>query len=195
MPVFIEDQAAYEKAINRRIAVNRRIGGERRFRAAFEDAQVLIDFVEKRVSHEQIAHFERHGKSMENASFVDACWAGLQIFGGLTEKQALAVRNILAKNVERAAEYRAEALTKTHVGIVGERRDFSLTVKFTTSYFGPFGTTYVYVCADPDGNVIVYKGSATIGKNGEAIKVKATIKEHGIRDGVCQTIIGRPKKI
>ena len=76
-----------------------------------------------------------------------------------------------------------------------ERRDFSLTVKFTTSYFGPFGTTYVYVCADPDGNVIVYKGSATIGKNGEAIKVKATIKEHGIRDGVCQTIIGRPKKI
>ena len=192
---MIINEAAYEAATNRAIANNRRIGGERRFRAAFEDAQQIIDFVEVRVSDAQVSHWARFGRGMEEASFIDACWVGLQTFGGLTEKQGLAVRSIIAKNAERKAQYRAEALTKVHVGTVGERRDFNLKVNFTTEFEGTFGYVYIHVMEDAEGNVVVYKGSNRLASKGEQIKFKATIKEHGERDGVKQTIVNRPKKI
>jgi (p)ppGpp synthase/HD superfamily hydrolase len=193
MPVFIDNEAAYEAAIARNIAENRRKTGERKFRAAFEDADAIIDFVESRVSDEQVTHYARTGHGKEGASFIDACWVGLKIFGGLTERQGLAVRNILAKSAERKAQYRAEALTKVHVGAVGERRDFDLTIKFVTSFETQFGTTFVNICEDADANVVVYKGSNLLGGKGEKVQVKATIKAHDYRDGVAQTIISRPK--
>lgn len=201
MPVFIENEAAYEAAIARNIAENRRKTGERKFRAAFEDADAIIDFVESRVSDEQVSHYARTGHGKEGASFIDACWVGLKTFGGLTEKQGLAVRNILAKNAERKAQYRAEALTKVHVGTVGERRDFDLTVRFVTYFETQWGTTWVFVMEDAEGNVVVYKGSSWLyneqknqADKGDKITLKATVKEHGERDGVKQTIIARPKQ-
>jgi hypothetical protein len=202
MPFFIENEAAYEAAIERNIAANRRKTGARKFAAMFEDADAIIDFVEARVSDEQIAHYTRTGRGREEgASFIDACWVGLQTFGGLTEKQGLAVRNIIAKNAERKAQYRAEALTKVHVGTVGERRDFDLTVRFVTDFETQFGITNVFVMEDVEGNVVVYKGAGSLynadgqfAVKGDKISVKATVKEHGERDGVKQTIIARPKQ-
>ncbi|KPK59034.1 MAG: hypothetical protein AMJ59_12740 [Gammaproteobacteria bacterium SG8_31] len=201
MPLFIENEAAYEAAIERNIANNRRKTGARKFAALFEDATAIIDFVETRVSDAQVAHWARFGRGMEEASFIDACWAGLQTFGGLTEKQGLAVRSIIAKNAERKAQYRAEALTKVHVGTVGERRDFDLTVRFVTDFETQFGITNVFVMEDAEGNVVVYKGAGSLynadgqfAVKGDKISVKATVKEHGERDGVKQTIIARPKQ-
>jgi len=201
MPLFIENEAAYEAAIERNIANNRRKTGARKFAALFEDADAIIDFVETRVSDAQVAHWARFGRGMEEASFIDACWAGLQTFGGLTEKQGLAVRSIIAKNAERKAQYRAEALTKVHVGTVGERRDFDLTVRFVTDFETQFGITNVFVMEDAEGNVVVYKGAGSLynadgqfAVKGDKISVKATVKEHGERDGVKQTIIARPKQ-
>lgn len=202
---MIIDPAKYEAAIARNIANNRRKGGYARFAAAFADADLLIDFVETRVSDEQVAHYARTGHGKEDAGFIDACWVGIQTFGGLTEKQALAVRSIIAKNAERKAQYRAEALTKVHVGTVGERRDFDLTVVFKTSFETQWGITLVYVMEDADKNVIVYKGSAGLepvekgvgqyyAERGDRVILKATIKEHGERDGVKQTIIARPSQ-
>ena len=195
------DPAAYAAAIKRNIAINRRIGGERKFRAAFDDADAIIDFVETRVSDEQVSHYARTGHSKKDAGFIDACWAGIQTFGGLTEKQGLAVRNIIVKDAERKAQYRAESLTKVHVGTVGERRDFELTVKFVTSFETQFGITNVIIMEDVDGNVVVYKGAGSLynaaGRDaikGDKVVVKATIKEHGERDGVKQTMIARPKQ-
>jgi hypothetical protein len=202
MALFIENEAAYEAAIERNIANNRRKTGARKFAAMFEDADAIIDFVETRVSDEQVAHYARtgHGKE-EGASFIDACWVSLQIFGGLTEKQGLAVRGIIVKNAERKAQYRAEALAKVHVGTVGERRDFDLTVRFVTYFDTQWGTTWVFVMEDADGNVVVYKGAGHLynaagqgATKGDKVVVKATIKEHGERDGVKQTIIARPKQ-
>jgi hypothetical protein len=45
---------------------------------------------------------------------------------------------------------------------------------------------------DVDGNVVVYKGSNLLGEKGNAVSVKATIKDHDSRDGVKQTKISRP---
>ena len=46
-----------------------------------------------------------------------------------------------------------------------------------------------------DGNVIIYKGDAKCFPNiDETGTVVATVKEHGVREGVKQTVINRPKK-
>jgi len=150
--MFIENEAAYEAAIDRNIRENRRKGGEKRFRAAFEDAQAIIDFVEARVSDAQVEFYAKWGRALEDASFIDACYAGLKTFGGLTEKQALAVRNIIAKNAERKSAYRAEALTKVHVGTVGERREFTLTVVHVHAFEGQFGYVFINILNDAEGD-------------------------------------------
>ena len=53
--------------------------------------------------------------------------------------------------------------------------------------------TDTHTTVDADGNVVVYKGSTTVGEKGETVTLKATIKDHGEREGVNQTIIARPK--
>jgi hypothetical protein len=196
---MIINEAAYEAATRRRIAENTRIGGERRFKAAHADADLLIDFINCNVSDAQIARGP-HVKTPD-IKFIDACWCSVQVFGGLTDKQAEAVRNVITKREERKAEYRARDLASQHIGTVGERRDFILTVSFVTDYETQFGITNVFGLRDADGNIVIYKGtSALYNTNGQfAIKgdtviVKATVKEHGERDGVKQTIISRPKQ-
>ena len=121
-------------------------------------------------------------------------------WGGLTDKQTDLVRRALARAGERvakAAQRRDERLEadragSTHVGAVGERCEFTLTCEKVFEFEGQFGLTFINICRDVHGNVVVYKGS-----NGfdEAVVyvLKATIKKHDERNGVKQTLISRPK--
>lgn len=121
-------------------------------------------------------------------------------WGGLTDKQTDLVRRALARAEERFAKAQqrrderiaAERATSKHVGTVGARIEFTLTVDKVFTFDGFHGTTFINICKDVDGNVIVYKGSNGF-EEGETVRVKATVKAHGERDGVAQTIIARPK--
>lgn len=123
-------------------------------------------------------------------------------WGGLTDKQTDLVRRSLARAEERlqkAKERREERIasdraTSRHVGTVGERMDLTLTCEKVFEFEGQFGVTYINICRDESGNVVVYKGSNGF-ERGETFRVKATIKAHDERDGVAQTLISRPKKI
>jgi hypothetical protein len=188
--VYVENEAAYIRATEARIAANRVKGGYKRFSAAHADADVLIDYVESRVSDAQIAYGLN---KRPDASFIDACWVGIRTFGGLTDNQAQAVRNSIAKAAERKAAAKAADALSEHVGIIGARSDFELVLTFYTSFDGTFGTTHIHGFKDATGNVFIYKGIKKLPvERGEQIKIKATIKEHGIRDGVKQTILARP---
>lgn len=121
-------------------------------------------------------------------------------WGGLTDKQTDLVRRALARAEERvvkAQQRREERISADregshHVGVVGERREFTLTVNKVFSFDSQFGVTFINICKDADGNVIVYKGSNDL-EEGETVRVKATVKAHEERDGVAQTLIARPK--
>ena len=78
------------------------------------------------------------------------------------------------------------------IGTVGERRVFTLTVRMVVQMEGIYGTSYLHVMHDADGNVVVYKGTNQLGDKGDTVTVKATVKEHDMRDGVKQTKISRP---
>lgn len=81
------------------------------------------------------------------------------------------------------------------IGEVGERREFDLTVRHTIGWTVsryPLIQTFINICETPEGLAVIYKG-ANCWEKGARLVVKATIKEHGERDGVKQTVIQRPK--
>lgn len=100
---------------------------------------------------------------------------------------------------ERAARWEAERVRKIeesqHIGQVGDRIELTLkvvhTVSFQVSRY-PLIVTSVNICETPEGQSVVYKGANCWAK-GSTIRVKATVKEHGEREGRKQTIIQRPK--
>jgi hypothetical protein len=86
-----------------------------------------------------------------------------------------------------------------HIGTVGERIELTLTVEHVIRLDSNLPAFYhaapssIYLCRDGAGNRVVYRGSGCFGGKGEIITVKATITEHGERDGEKQTVIARPK--
>jgi hypothetical protein len=98
-----------------------------------------------------------------------------------------------------------------HFGTIGKREDFTLTLKKVLSFESQWGTTNLHIFEDANKNVAVWFASGGGGlamvkedtsgaygveaKEGDIVKVKATVKEHGARDGVKQTVLSRVKRL
>lgn len=78
------------------------------------------------------------------------------------------------------------------IGTVGQRQMFTLAVRLVIAMDGHYGFSYLHVMNDEAGNVVVYKGTKMLAERGGVVTVKATVKEHDVRDGVRQTKIARP---
>jgi hypothetical protein len=121
-------------------------------------------------------------------------------WGGLSAKQHEAALALIKRGEERVVErarVKAEQQAKDAdlsewVGTVGKRQDFTFTLRLVLTLEGIYGTSYIHVGADDVGRVIVYKGTKRLGDKGDTVTVKATVKDHSIRDGVKQTVITRP---
>ena len=132
--------------------------------------------------------------------FMDSMRNSIDEYGALTENQTNAVRKSFQRaqeNIRERAERRIEKIenernNSKHVGILNTRREFTLICEKQLSFDGMYGTTYINICKDEEGNVIIYKGSNAFTEN-VTITVVATVKAHEERDGVAQTIIARPK--
>ena len=109
-----------------------------------------------------------------------------------------------ARKAEWADKKAALDANRQHIGTVGEKVTLSLTIGHIVVLDGAYGTTYIYIMEDADKNVVIYKGNSNAvawtpegqprGK-GDTLTITATIKEHGVRDGVKQTVILRPKAV
>lgn len=218
----IENHSAYARAVRENIMRNARIGKERRWFAAHADAARLRDWLltigEFAPTEEYLPNGEykiiHHPLSTErmSSSFIADMRAALYQWGGLTDAQTAAVRKSLANAEERLAnrdQRRAEQhsadLTSQHIGTVGERIVITLTVRHVVVLDGMYGLSFINICNDDNGNVVVYKGSNRFDQlvnnddgtstRRKQVTVKATVKAHGERDGVKQTIIARPKEV
>lgn len=148
--------------------------------ASDDRAQEIIDFVQ----------FE----DSNGEGFLSAVKRGVDQFGKPTDN----MRNAMVKMIDKRAAQKAEWATRDgkceFVGTVGERQAFALTVKHVVEMESMYGWTWLHICRDADENVIIYKGSQDWGK-GAQVTCMAKVKEHGVRDGVKQTIIQRPTKV
>jgi hypothetical protein len=175
----IENPVAYNDAIEARIKANAYKTRAAKWQAATPD-------------HVELADAMRTHRS----AFVGKMYDSLVEWGSLTPGQEAAVRRVVmedaAKKAARLEARKAEAAGSVHIGTVGERLELSLVVMFTTSFDTIYGTLHIAGMKDAQGNIVIYKGNKFLGERGVALKGKATIKEHGERDGAKQTIIARP---
>jgi hypothetical protein len=175
---MIEDEAAYEAAIKRRI----KNASQDKFHRENADGYDVIDFLRNASSWSEFA------KSLAG-SYDD--------FGKLSPGQLDAARGMIAKaaarKAERIAQRNAPATSGRHIGTVGQREVFTLTLNKIVEMDGMYGTSYLHLCSDAAGNMFVYKGTTELGEVGAIVTVKATVKEHTAYNGVAQTIINRPK--
>jgi hypothetical protein len=102
-----------------------------------------------------------------------------------SERQVALVEGEIAKRTKNA--------TSAFVGAVGDKIEMILTIERVIPIDTQFGTTYINLCRDQQGNAVTYKGNSNIGEVGEVSNVRATVKEHTVYNGVNQTIIQRPK--
>jgi len=201
VPEYVENEIAYLRAAQGRIAANARKGRYARWIASEPKAAIIDNFLHCAGDFAPVRL--DNGLSKNHAlvaaavgNFYYAMREALDEYGSLTEKQMAAVIAMMERaqtRLDNRAKAIAEAAARSsHIGAIKERRDFELTIKLRTGFDGSFGYVHVFVMEDSAGNVVVYKGSVVLGERGDTVKVKATIKAHGERDGIAQTIITRP---
>ena len=204
VPDHVENEGAYVAHAVARITSNWVKGNRARWQAAHADAQRLQDWLLEQgefapaPDHNDI--WRSHPMAIKgNGGFIDLLRklaADLDECGGLSDKQTEIVRNALARQqqflTERKAKFAAADAGSQHIGTVGQRINFELTLNWVKYFEGAFGATYIHGLKDADGNVVIYKGSKCLGEKGATVKVKATIKDHSEREGVKQTLISRP---
>jgi hypothetical protein len=184
----IEHEAAWLAGRKRNILMNAR----KTWLANTPRAHEILDAVDAGRA------YDNNGRESYKEGFMGSMAQALDSYGKLTPKQCEAILKGVdaraAKRAEWASEKAALDAKRAHIGTVGQKVTMTLTVVHVVVLDGTYGTTYIHICEDADQNVVIYKGTSNAmpGK-GHTVTVTATIKEHGVRDGIKQTVIQRPK--
>jgi len=204
---FIENHTAWAEARARNIWNNANKTFHRKFERSVEVETWLINV--------------ENDKFWSNNEFAMSLVSAWDRFGKLTEGQYNAVCKIIDKQAARQAEWdakreadkNAKNATLEHVGVVGERMQFELTVVAIIEYDRPrfyyndSGIGYITIMEDAEGNKVVYMNTLSEktkdehgyehwvpAEKGDTVLFMAKVKEHGVRDGAKQTVVQRPTK-
>lgn len=186
----VEYPAAWAAARKRNIIAN----AKKTWKANTPRAEAILDAVESgRVYSDQ-------GNVSYKEGFMGSMAAALDTFGKLTPKQCEAILKGIdaraAKKAEWASEKAALDAKRAHLGAIGQKVTVTLTTVHIIVLDGMYGANYIHICEDADQNVVIYKGkSFDFPAKGHTATMTATVKDHGVRDGVKQTVIQRPKLI
>ena len=123
--------------------------------------------------------------------FLHISAINLAQWGNLTQRQLEAVESCFAV-IDRLEAARANS---QHVGAVGDKVTMTITVERVIVLKTQFGTNYITIARDEQGNAVTYKGQINIGDKGDTNTIKASVKEHTVYNGIKQTAIQRPKII
>lgn len=194
---IIENPAAYDAAVKRRIIANAQITWRKNTERAEEIESVLDD-----------GRLYTNGRVSYAEGFMGSMAKAYDTYGKLTPNQCAAILKGIDARAARKAEWadKQAALnaSRQHLGETGQKLTLELTIKKVIEIEGmafsryDSGLSYLFIMEDADQNVVIYKGrSGALMEldEGDTVSLTATIKEHGVRNGVKQTIIQRPKKV
>jgi len=195
----IENPVAYHNAVKSYIIANAQKTWRTKTERAGEIESALIAGI-KHNSHGDFAGYED--------SFIGSMASSFYKYGKLSEKQCAAILKGIDAKIARKAEWadKEAALnaSRTHLGEVGTKLTLTLTIGHIVVLDGAYGTSYIYIMEDADKNIVIYKGNSnvvgwtpegTVRSKGDTFTITATVKDHGVRNGVKQTVIQRPKII
>lgn len=209
----VDDEAAWSAAAKAQIESRAAKKKERLFREANPDAEAILEYIDKRAftwaTDDDWRRVKYDEKKLEPRTFIDKLKQSILKWGAPTQGQADAVRRMIDQDAAKKAEWAARDARSEHIGEVGKKIEVEAFVTFQTGFSTQFGYTTITGFRVGD-NVIIHKGTAPSlddGKycdqwgnrakrevaKGDRVTLKATVKEHGERDGVKQTIVIRPK--
>lgn len=84
-----------------------------------------------------------------------------------------------------------------HVGTIGRREEFTVTVTRVHHFEGQYGTTHYISMVDPNGNNLLWKASVCPwwAEEGSTLRIKGTVKAHDEFRGTAQTLINRVTEV
>lgn len=187
----IENPVAYHNAVKSRIIAN----ANKTWYAKTERALEIDEALNAGRTHNDYGSISGYVDG-----FMGSMAEAYDKYGKLSEKQCEAILKGIDARAARRAEWAdkkaAIDATREHIGTVGEKTTITIKVVHVVVLDGTYGTTYINICEDENNNTIIYKGKANgFPDKGETATITATIKEHGVRNGVKQTVIQRPKVI
>jgi hypothetical protein len=185
----IENPVAYENAVKRYIIGNAQKTWRKITPRADEIESALVV---------GIVYTDRGDFKGYTEDFMGKMAYSFYFFGKLSPKQCEAILKGIDARAARRAEWAdkkaAVDATREHIGTVGDKITITIKVVHVVELDGGFGPSYINICEDADNNTIIYKGNAKgFPEKGETATITATVKDHGVRNGVKQTVIQRPK--
>jgi uncharacterized protein (DUF3820 family) len=168
----------------------------RRGKLSVRDTQNLEDI------EAGILPFGKHrGMRIENAPENYVLWLADQANKGEEQTEVMSVLSAVALGVALQKDYIAkreekrESLRQSsgHIGNVGDRLTFTATITGSFQKYNEYtNESYHIVKLLSEGNVLTYVGNE-LGKVGETLEFKATVKSHDEYQGLKSTKINRPK--
>lgn len=109
---------------------------------------------------------------------------------GYAASIAIAYRKAMEKEIERQEKVKR---SNEHVGEVGKRQEFTVTVERLSISYGIYGETGIHNMTDEHGNALVWFASASSEwlEEGRTYRIKATVKDHSEYRERKQTVINR----
>jgi hypothetical protein len=194
----IENPVAYENAVKRNIIAN----AQKTWRANNERAGEIESALVVGIVCNDRGDFAGY-----TDDFMGSMAQSFYKYGKLSPKQCEAILKGIDARAARKAEWadKKAALDadRQHVGTVGDKITLTLTIVHIVVLDSRFGTSFIYIMEDVGNNLVIYKGASdavgwtpegTVRVKGDTLTIIATVKEHGVRDGVKQTVIQRPKR-
>lgn len=115
-------------------------------------------------------------------------WEGRDM--GLAASIVAAYQRHLSKL--RWAEMRARrAEVARYVGEVGDKIRVAVNVEKVVQCYGTYGTSFLHIMSDSEGNVYIWFASSQACETGKDIVLQGTIKAHNEREGVKQNVLTR----
>jgi len=181
----IENPVAYHNAVKNRIIAN----ANKTWYAKTERASEIDEALNAGRTHNDYGSISGYVDG-----FMGSMAEAYDKYGKLSEKQCEAILKGIDARAARRAEWAdkkaAIDATREHIGTVGEKTTMTIKVVHIVVLEGTYGTTYINICEDENNNTIIYRGKANgFPDKGETATITATIKEHGVRNGVKQTVI------
>lgn len=193
--ICVENQEAYDAAVKRNIRDN----AQKTWCATYADHEAIEAFISRgRIS------VNDKGVVTYAQNFLGSLAHSFDTKFKLTPNQVEAVRKMIAQTEARRAEWSDERAASNSmgnwVGKIGSRMTMTLTIKKIMRVQLPddFDTPAfmsIVIFENSDQNTLIYKGSVEfdVAHEGKTVDVAFTPKSHGVRNGIKQTLISRPK--